>query len=192
MGDVVLMGPPGSGKGTQAKLLVESDGWHQLSTGDLFRQHSRIGSELGALAASYMDRGAYVPDDVTVRMVRERLRELPKSTRILFDGFPRTVAQAKSLDLLLSEFGRSVRGVLVLDVGREELTKRLKHRAREESRTDDSPEIIESRYDVFTRETAPVIEHYDRRKLVKHIDGRGTVAEVGARMRAALPDGAGA
>jgi len=192
VGDVVLMGPPGSGKGTQAKLLVESDGWHQLSTGDLFRQHSRIGSELGALAASYMDRGAYVPDDVTVRMVRERLRELPKSTRILFDGFPRTVAQAKSLDLLLSEFGRSVQGVLVLDVGREELTKRLKHRAREESRTDDSPEIIESRYDVFTRETAPVIEHYDRRKLVKHIDGRGTVAEVGARMRAALPDGAGA
>ena len=190
MGDVVLMGPPGSGKGTQAKLLVESDGWHQLSTGDLFRLHSRIGSELGALARSSMDTGAYVPDDVTVRMVRERLRELPKTTRILFDGFPRSVAQAKSLDLLLSEFGRSVQGVIVLDVGREELTKRLKQRAREESRSDDSPEIIESRYDVFLKETEPVIEHYDRRKLVRHVDGRGTVAEVGARMRAALPDGA--
>lgn len=190
MGDVVLMGPPGSGKGTQAKLLVESDGWLQLSTGELFRLHSRIGSELGDLARSYMDRGAYVPDDVTVRMVRERLRELTKDTRILFDGFPRTVAQAKALDLLLSEFGRSVQAVLVLDVGREELTKRLRQRAREESRSDDSPEIIESRYDVFSRETAPVIEHYDRRGLVRHVDGRGTVEEVGARMRAALPDGA--
>lgn len=186
----MLMGPPGSGKGTQAKLLVESDGWLQLSTGELFRLHSRIGSEFGALARSYMDRGAYVPDDVTVRMVRERLRELPTSTRILFDGFPRTVAQATSLDLLLSEFDRSVQAVLVLDVGREELTKRLKQRAQEESRNDDSPEIIESRHDVFLRETAPVIEHYDRRKLVRHVDGRGTVQEVGARMREALPDGA--
>ena len=186
----MLMGPPGSGKGTQAKLLVESDHWLQLSTGELFRLHARIGSELGALARSYMDRGAYVPDDVTIRMVRERLRELPTSTRILFDGFPRTVAQATSLDLLLSEFDRSVQAVLVLDVGREELTKRLKQRAQEESRNDDSPEIIESRHDVFLRETAPVIEHYDRRKLVRHVDGRGTVQEVGARMREALPDGA--
>lgn len=184
------MGPPGSGKGTQAKLLVDSDGWLQLSTGELFRLHARLGSELGALARGYMDRGAYVPDELTIRMVRERLREIPKDTRILFDGFPRTVAQAKALDLLLSEFGRAVEAVLVLDVGREELAKRLRHRAQEEFRNDDTPEVITHRHEVYLKETAPVIEHYDRRGLVRHVDGRGTVEEVGARMRAALPDGA--
>lgn len=181
----MLMGPPGSGKGTQAKLLVNSQSWLQLSTGELFRHHARLGSELGTLARSYMDRGEYVPDEVTIAMVRERLREIPRATRIMFDGFPRTVAQAEALDTLLAEFGRSVETVLVLDVPREELTKRLTNRAQQESRSDDTPEVIATRHDVYLKQTAPVIEHYDRRKLVRRVDGRGTVAEVGARMLAA-------
>lgn len=184
------MGPPGSGKGTQAKLLVDSDGWLQLSTGELFRLHARQGSELGALARSFMERGEYVPDDVTIRMVRERLGEIPRSTRILFDGFPRTVDQAKALDVLLAEFGRAVAGVLVLDVPRDELTKRLTNRAKQEFRSDDSPDVIANRYDVFQTQTAPVIEYYDGRKLARRIDGRGAVREIGTRMRAAIPDGA--
>jgi len=191
-GDIVLMGPPGSGKGTQAKLLVDSRGWCQLSTGELFRQHASRGSKLGALARIDMDRGAYVPDEVTIEMVRERLREVPKSTHIMFDGFPRTVAQAEALDGLLAEFGRSVAAVLVLDVPRDELTKRLTNRAKQESRTDDTPEVIAKRHDVYLRETQPVIEHYERRKLVLRIDGGGTPADVGGRMLRTLPDGAAA
>lgn len=186
MGDIVLMGPPGSGKGTQAKLVTDQAGWVWLSTGELFRLHARLGTELGTLARSFIDRGEYVPDDLTVRMVRERLREIPKTTRIMFDGFPRTVAQAQALDVLLSEIGRVVGGVALLDVPRDELTKRLTERAKQEYRSDDSPEVIGTRYDVYMKQTAPVIEHYDRRKLLRHVDGRGTPDEVGARMKKAL------
>ena len=186
MGDIVLMGPPGSGKGTQAKLVTDGPGWVWLSTGELFRLHARLGSELGTLARSYLDLGEYVPDDVTVRMVRERIREIPKTTRIMFDGFPRTVAQAQALDVLLSEIGRGVGGVTLLDVPRDELTKRLTERGKQEYRSDDAPDLIASRYDVYLNQTAPVIEHYERRKLLRRVDGRGTPDEVGARMKTAL------
>ena len=183
----MLMGPPGSGKGTQAKLLVESDGWHQLSTGDLFRLHGRLGTALGTLARSYIDRGDYVPDDVTIAMVRERLREVAPSTRIMFDGFPRTVAQATALDKLLAEFDRAVGSVVVLEAPRDELSKRLESRAQKESRSDDTPEVIRNRHEVYLKQTAPVIEHYQRRGLVQRVDGGGSIEEVAARMRAALP-----
>lgn len=182
------MGPPGSGKGTQAQLLVDRAGWLQLSTGEIFRKHGKEGTKLGRLARSYMDRGQYVPDEVTVDMVRERLRELTRETRILFDGFPRTVAQAEALDKLLAEFDRHVGAVLVLDVPREELAKRLRRRGELESRADDTPEVIATRYDVYIQQTAPVVEHYERNGLVKRIDGRGAVEDVAARMAAALAD----
>ena len=106
MGDLIFMGPPGSGKGTQAKGLVASEGWVQLSTGDLFRAHISKQTDLGKKVKAILDSGALVPDDVTVDMVRVRLRELPNGTRIVFDGFPRTVAQAQALDALLAEFDR--------------------------------------------------------------------------------------
>ena len=186
MGGIVLMGPPGSGKGTQAKLVADQPGWVWLSTGELFRNHARLGSELGTLARSFLDRGEYVPDDVTVRMVRERIREIPKTARIIFDGFPRTVAQAQALDVLLSEIGRGVGGVVLLDLPRDELTKRLTARAKQEYRSDDTPDVIVTRYDVYMKQTAPVIEHYERRKLLRRVDGRGTPDEVGARMKKAL------
>lgn len=186
MGDIIVMGPPGSGKGTQAKIVADQAGWVWLSTGELFRLHARVGSELGQLARSYLDKGEYVPDDVTVRMVRERLREIPNGTRILLDGFPRTVAQAQALDVLLSEHGRLVGGVVLLDVPRDELTKRLTARAQKEFRSDDTPEVIATRYDVYMKQTAPLIEHYERRKLLRRIDGRGTPEEVGKRMQKAL------
>src|SRR5512132_3070858 len=108
------MGPPGSGKGTQAKSLVDEYGWIQLSTGELFRAHIGRQTDLGKTARSYIDKGEYVPDDITVAMVRERLREIPTGTRIVFDGFPRTVAQAEALDRLLGEFDRRIDAVILL------------------------------------------------------------------------------
>jgi adenylate kinase len=186
VGEIIVMGPPGSGKGTQAKLVADQAGWIWLSTGELFRLHARVGSELGTLARSFLDKGEYVPDDVTVRMVRERMKEIPKTTRIMFDGFPRTVAQAQALDVLLSEIGRGVGGVVLLDVPRDELTRRLTERAKKEYRSDDDPEVISTRYDIYMKQTAPLIEHYERRKLLRRVDGRGSPEEVGARFKKAL------
>ena len=186
MGDIVVMGPPGSGKGTQAQIVAEEPDWVWLSTGELFRLHARIGSELGRLAATYLDKGEYVPDDVTVQMVRQRMHEIPKDTRILFDGFPRTVAQAQALDELLAEQGRKVGAVVLLDVPRDELTRRLTERAKSESRSDDDPSVIATRYDVYMKQTAPLIEHYEKRKLLRRVDGRGSREKVGSRMNKAL------
>lgn len=179
------MGPPGSGKGTQAKKLVDEHGWVQLSTGELFRDHVKRETALGRTAKSYMDRGEYVPDDVTVGMVREFVRGIPAGTRIVFDGFPRTVAQAQALDALLAEFGRHVDGVVLLDVPREEILARLGKRAREQGRTDDTPEVIGKRFDVYEQQTRPVVDHYNARGLIRRVNGVGPVDEIGARLAAA-------
>ena len=185
------MGPPGSGKGTQAKRLVESEGWVQLSTGELFRTHIAKGTELGKKVEGIIAKGAYVPDDVTVDMVRGRLREIPKHTRVVFDGFPRTVAQAKALDALLGEFDRSVAGVILLEVPRNEIVARLSKRAREENRPDDTPEVIGKRFDTYETQTKPLIDFY--RTKLRHVDGVGAIDEVAVRLRsAALADGAAA
>src|SRR5581483_2478522 len=184
-GDLVFMGPPGSGKGTQAQTLVREHGWVQLSTGDLFRDHMRRETELGRTAKRYVDRGEYVPDEVTVGMVRERLREIPTGTRIVFDGFPRTVAQAEALDRLLAEFGRKVDGVILLDVPREELLARRTKRAKEQGRSDDTPEVIGKRLDVYERQTRPVVDHYGRKGHVRTVDGVGPVGEISTRLRRA-------
>ncbi len=184
-GDLVFMGPPGSGKGTQAQTLVREHGWVQLSTGELFRDHLKRETALGRAARGYMDRGELVPDAVTVDMVRERLREIPAGTRIVFDGFPRTVAQADALDRLLGELGRRVDAVILLDVPRQEILDRLGKRARAEGRTDDTPEVIGKRFDVYEQQTRPVVEHYERRRAVRRVDGVGGVDAVATRLREA-------
>lgn len=184
-GDLVFMGPPGSGKGTQAKLLVDSQGWEHLSTGDLFRHHVKGETELGRTAKRYMDKGEYVPDEVTVRMVRERVREIPAGTRIVFDGFPRTVAQADALDSLLAEFGRRIESVVLLDVPREEILERLGKRAIAEGRADDTPEVIGKRFDVYEHQTRPVVEHYERKGIVRRVDGVGPIEDIAMRLREA-------
>ena len=183
MGDLIFMGPPGSGKGTQAKGLVASEGWVQLSTGDLFRSHISNETELGKKVKAILASGALVPDDVTVDMVRVRLRELPAQQRIVFDGFPRTVAQAQALDKLLAEFGRKVDGVILLDVPREEILARLSKRAKDEGRADDTPEAIGTRFDAYEKQTKPVVDFYGPK--VKKVHGVGPVEEVAKRLRAA-------
>ncbi len=187
-GDLIFMGPPGSGKGTQAQTLVREHGWVQLSTGDLFRDHMKRETELGKTAKRYVDKGEYVPDEVTVGMVRERVSQIPSGTRIVFDGFPRTVAQAEALTALLAEFGRRVDAVILLDVPRDEILARLGKRAKEQGRADDTPEVIGKRFDVYEQQTRPVVEHYERSGKVRRVDGVGTVADISARLRAAAAE----
>ncbi len=181
-GELIFMGPPGVGKGTQAKLLTDRQGWVQLSTGDLFRDHIRRGSALGKMAQGFMDKGEYVPDDVTVGMVREFIAALPRDARVMFDGFPRTVAQAEALAALLAERGRAIGRVVLMDVPRDELTRRILARSRAEGRADDGLEVLSKRFDVYERQTQPVIAHYERQGVVRRVNGQGSVDEVGARL----------
>lgn len=177
-GDIVLMGPPGSGKGTQAKLLCDRHAWAHLATGDLFRDHLSRGTELGKLAEQHMSQGAYVPDEVTVSMVRGRLAEIPAATRIVFDGFPRTLAQAEALDGLLRERGRAIGHVVLIDVADDVLVERLSKRGR----ADDAPEVVRRRLEVYAQETRPAVERYAREGLVRHLPGVGTFDEVHRRL----------
>ena len=186
-GDLVFMGPPGSGKGTQAQILVR-DGMVQLSTGELFRDNIKRGTSLGQKAKAYIDRGDYVPDEVTVDMVREWLRGISSDTRIVFDGFPRTVAQADELDALLTEFGRKVESVILIDAPRDELLQRLTKRSQEQGRTDDTPAVIGRRLDVYKEQTQPVVDHYKKKALVHRVDGLGTREDVTTRLRKALTE----
>jgi adenylate kinase len=184
-GDLIIMGPPGVGKGTQAKALAQQHAWVQLSTGEVFRDHIRRQTDLGRRVKAYLERGEYVPDDVTIRMVRAKLEDISPSTRVLFDGFPRTVAQAEALDRLALEMGRKVGAVLLLDAPREELVARLNGRAIAERRADDTPEIIANRLEVYEEQTRPVIRYYEDRGLVKRVSGIGSVPEIAARLREA-------
>jgi adenylate kinase len=187
-GDLIFMGPPGSGKGTQAKTLVRTLGYVQLSTGELFRDNVDRNTDLGRQVRQYLDRGEYVPDDITVQMVRTRLAEIPEGQRIVFDGFPRTEAQAEALDRILDEIGRRVDAVILLDVPKEEIINRLLKRSAEQGRTDDTPDIMGKRFDTYEQQTKPLVDFYERERKVRHVNGVGDVDEIAARVKdAAIP-----
>ncbi len=183
---LLLMGPPGSGKGTQAAILAKRFGMPAISTGDIFRANVAAGTPLGHEAQRYMKAGKYVPDEVTNQMVRERLSEADASDGFLLDGYPRTVAQVEFLDSVLAEQGVALDRVIEMVVDVEEVVARLLARAAAEGRDDDTEEVIRYRQELYAKETAPLTAIYRDRGLLVQVDGMGTVDEVAARMAAAV------
>ena len=186
--NIVLLGPPGSGKGTQGELLADRLDIPRVSTGDLLREAVRGGSPLGRQARTYMDRGLLVPDEVILGLIAEVLAAPGSAAGILMDGFPRTVAQAEAVDRMLGERGTVVDAALSLTVPAEELMRRMLGRAREQGRADDTPETIRERLQVYDHQTAPLIGYYRERDRLIEIDGLGTVEEIAERTWRALQE----
>ena len=184
--DVVFFGPPGSGKGTQASRLASTLGIPQVSTGDLLRSNVARGTDLGKVARPIMESGALVPDDLVIRMLKERLEEPDAATGALFDGFPRTVPQADELDELLRIEGRSLTAVLFIDVPDPVIVERLVKRAEIEGRADDTPETVAARLRVYRDKTEPLAELYRKLGLFHRIDGDRPVDEVAFDVLATL------
>ena len=174
---VLLMGPPGAGKGTQADILVKARALRKLSTGDMLRDHVQRGTELGKQAKAVMDAGDLVSDDLIVAMVRSELESM-QVIRVLLDGFPRTTAQAKELDKLLSELSVDIDSAVLIEVDEDELVARLLNRAKELGRTDDNEETIRNRMKVYQDLTKPLVDYYQNQDKLTAVNGLGTVEEV--------------
>lgn len=183
---LLIMGPPGAGKGTQAVGLAARLGGAHISTGDIFRANVAEQTDLGRTAQRYMDAGEYVPDEVTNAMVRDRLAQADARDAFVLDGYPRTVDQVATLDAILAEFGSELDAVVSLVVDPEELIGRLLKRAETSGRADDTEAVIRHRQEVYTAETAPLLAVYGDRGLLREVDGVGAVDEVGTRIAAAL------
>jgi len=181
--NIVLFGPPGSGKGTQSAKLVEKYDLIQLSTGDLLRGEIAEGTTLGLKAKSLMDAGQLVPDEVVIGMIRSKLEANSQAKGFIFDGFPRTVAQAKALDNLLAERNESITKMLALEVENTELIARLLLRGKDSGRADDqNKEVIKDRINVYNSKTLPVANHYKKQEKYIAIDGMGDVDEIFASL----------
>ena len=180
---VVFIGPPGSGKGTQSKRLVEHLGMVHLSTGDMLRQAIQQGTKLGRLADQYMSAGKLVPDETVIGIVDQRLDDADCKAGCLFDGFPRTLPQAEALDVILKERDMPLCVVLELKTDEAELQRRMLQRAQIEQRPDDTPQTLSRRMQVYHQQTEPLLEYYSRKGLLKSIDGMGMPDEVFARIR---------
>ena len=183
---LLIIGPPGAGKGTQAALLAESFGIPAISTGDIFRFNVKNETELGVKAKAFMDRGEYVPDSLTNDLVRDRLSQPDTARGFLLDGYPRTVDQVSELDAILNEMGRKLDVVVQLVANNDELVRRLAGRAQAEGRADDTPDVIRRRLEVYDEQTAVLIDIYAGRGLVARIDGLGEISEVTGRIIEAL------
>lgn len=181
---IIIFGPPGAGKGTQAKLVKEKYDIPHLSTGDLFRKAIKNKTELGQKVTSVLDAGELVPDDIVVALVKEELQKNKYTNGYVLDGFPRTVAQAKAYDRFLQEQGTSLYAFILLRVPQEELVDRILSRG--EGRSDDSEEKVKTRLEVYWNETLPVHEHYQKQGLVEEIDGVGSVDEIFGRIQSTL------
>jgi len=184
--NLILLGPPGCGKGTQGSLLADRLGIPRVATGDLLRAAVRGGTPLGLKAKQFMDQGLLVPDDVIIGLIEEVLSSPETAQGVIMDGFPRTVAQAEAVDALLEQKGKSVDRVLGFEVPDEELVYRLLGRASQEGRSDDAPEAIKKRLQVFRDETAPLIEYYRKKGILVGIDAAGSIETIAERVGGAV------
>jgi adenylate kinase len=196
---LVLLGPPGAGKGTQAVRLAQHFQAPVVSTGDIFREHVANGTELGRIAKAYLDSGDLVPDEVVITMVMERISEPDCANGFILDGFPRTVAQAEALDQRLESAGNPLDAALFFEIDEEELFRRLAGRSAALHRSDDTEQTIRHRLEVFASKTRPLVDYYERRGILVRVDSVGDVDEVTKRIldllehmpRARTPEGQG-
>jgi adenylate kinase len=187
MFNLILFGPPGSGKGTQSEKLVEKYGLVHLSTGDLLRKERQLKTPLGIEAQQFVDKGQLVPDEVVIGMISSALDNNPLARGFLFDGFPRTEAQAEALDQLLEQKDAGIGLVLFLEVDKDELIKRLVNRGKTSGRSDDADENIQrKRQEVYQKETLPVATHYSKADKVVNVDGMGAIDDIFGRLSAQI------
>ncbi len=184
--NLVLFGPPGSGKGTQAKRLVDERGMVQLSTGDMLRAAIAAGTELGGRVAAIMQAGALVSDEIVIELIEQRLPEAEAAGGAIFDGFPRPVAQAQALDAMLAGRGARIDIVVRLKVDEPALLARIAQRYEKEGRPDDNPDSFKVRLDAYNTQTAPLIPYYGDQGKVVEVDGMGSVEQVAGQIAAAL------
>lgn len=184
---VIFLGPPGAGKGTQAERLAREQGLTKISTGEILRDHVSRGTELGRQVRPILDAGQLVPDDILIALIRDRLAGM-EPVRVIFDGFPRTCAQAEALDMLLEELGAPVTAVPLLEVPDELLIERIVERGRQAAargepvRSDDTEEVARRRQQVYREQTQPLIDYYAARGHLRHVDGVGPMDEVYGRI----------
>ncbi len=183
---LLIVGPPGAGKGTQATMIAERYGIPAISTGDIFRENIKNKTELGKQVEQIVSGGSYVPDELTNAIVADRLSQDDAADGFLLDGFPRTVEQVHALDQMLSADGGALNAVVLLEADTDEVVARLLKRAQEQGRADDTEEVIRHRQEVYAEQTKPLISLFDQRGIVLRVDGLGTVEEVSARIEAAL------
>ncbi len=177
--NLILFGPPGSGKGTQAAKLLEKYNLLHISTGDLFRSEIGNGTALGLEAKSYMDKGELVPDAVTINMLKSKMEQHPDVKGVIFDGFPRTTPQAQALDKMLSEKGTEVAMLISLSVNDNEIVERIMKRGETSGRSDDlDPKIIQNRINTYKSQTTPVFEYYAQQDKSKEIEGIGEIEDI--------------
>lgn len=181
--NLVLFGPPGAGKGTQAENIVKKYKLVHLSTGDIFRRNIKQNTQLGDLAKSYMDKGELCPDEVTIKMLEAEVSAHPEANGYIFDGFPRTTTQAEALDAFLESKGTAISVMLALSVPYDELKTRLQKRAEISGRTDDAdPAVIANRISVYKAETAPVAEYYKAQDKYEEVDGVGSIEAISEKL----------
>jgi len=183
---MIILGPPGAGKGTQASGIAERYGIPAISTGDIFRANIKAGTPLGEQVKEITASGGLVPDELTNRIVADRLSQADAQEGFLLDGYPRNLGQVEALDTMLSATGQSLDVVLELVVDTEEVVQRLLKRAEIEGRVDDTEEVVRHRMDVYAEQTAPLSDAYEKRGLLRRVDGLGEVDEVAARINEAL------
>lgn len=177
--NLVLFGPPGAGKGTQSEKLINKYNLTHISTGDLFRKHLGEGTELGKTAQKYMDEGNLVPDEIVIGMVDDKIHSTPNTNGFIFDGFPRTIAQANALDDLMQKNNTQINTMLALNVPEEELTRRILNRGKTSGRADDqNMEKIKTRLRVYNNETTPVASFYDEQGKLNTIEGIGSIDDI--------------